>query len=211
MVDRYFPPAFSQPSFHCPRCQVNASQVWLNGGGRKAADSGFTEFSQLSISFCSHCRRPAFWIDSILTYPAVTAAPPPNNDLPENVRADYEEAAAIVARSPRAAAALIRLCIQNLCIFLELPGKNLNNDIGALVVRGLDPDVQMALDALRVIGNSAVHPLELDLRDDHETAIALFEALNFIAEQMITNRKKVKALFDKLPEGAKEAIKKRDT
>jgi Domain of unknown function (DUF4145) len=209
--EKYFPPTFDQGSFHCPFCQVYAAQVWYSGAGRGRGGQSFADFKQLSISLCTHCRSTAFWVDGVRVHPTVNAAPPANPDLPANVQADYAEAAAVASRSPRAAAALLRLCIQNLCVHLGLPGANINSDIGELVSRGLDPDVQMALDALRVIGNNAVHPLELDLRDDHATATALFEAVNFIAEQMITNRKKVKALFAKLPEGAKEAIKKRDS
>ncbi len=64
---------------------------------------------------------------------------------------------------------------------------------------------------MRVIGNNAVHPGELDLRDDKETALALFELLNMIVEVMITQPKKVDEIYEKLPEGAKEAIERRDS
>jgi len=75
---------------------------------------------------------------------------------------------------------------------------------------GLSQDVQEALDSLRVIGNNAVHPLEMDLRDDAETAGALFDLLNFVVEDMIARPKQRKSLFEKLPQGAREAIKRRD-
>ena len=66
------------------------------------------------------------------------------------------------------------------------------------------------MDAVRVIGNNAVHPGEIDLKDDRETATALFELLNMIVEVMITQPKKVDQIYDKIPQGAKEAIEKRD-
>ncbi|HEX7680849.1 MAG TPA: DUF4145 domain-containing protein [Thermoanaerobaculia bacterium] len=113
--------------------------------------------------------------------------------------------------SPRGAAALLRLCVQNLTVQLGLPGKNLNDDIGELVARGLDPEVRISLDAVRVIGNNAVHPLQMDIHDDHETAVFLFDLVNFITDQMITHPKKRQKLFDSLPEGAKAAISKRDS
>ncbi|MFN7599434.1 MAG: DUF4145 domain-containing protein [Cereibacter sp.] len=78
--------------------------------------------------------------------------------MTEDIRRDYDEASTILDLSPRGAAALIRLGIQKLCKELGQAGKNINDDIGALVKDGLDVRVLQALDAVRVIGNSAVHP-----------------------------------------------------
>jgi uncharacterized protein DUF4145 len=86
----------------------------------------------------------------------------------------------------------------------------LNEDIGALVSQGLDPRVQKALDVLRVIGNNAVHPGQIDLKDDKDTAISLFQLLNVIVERCITVNKKIDEMYGALPTGALEAIKKRD-
>ena len=81
-------------------------------------------------------------------------------------------------------------------------GGNLNADIASLVQAGLDPGVQQALDGLRVIGNNAVHPLELDLKEDVETVNALFNLLNFIIEQQITRPRKLAEMYAALPDGA---------
>jgi len=62
------------------------------------------------------------------------------------------------------------------------------------VSKGLDPLVQQALDIVRVIGNEAVHPGVMDLKDDRETAATLFGLVNAIADQMITHPKTVKAM-----------------
>ncbi len=131
--------------------------------------------------------------------------------MPEDVKEDYEEARLVVEVSPRSAAALLRLALQKLMKHLGESGKNLNDDIANLVKKGLPEKIQKALDAVRVIGNNAVHPGELDLRDDKETALALFDLLNMIVEVMITQPKKVNEIYDKLPKGAKEAIEKRDS
>lgn len=88
-------------------------------------------------------------------------------------------------------------------------GKKINDDIGALVETGLPLKIQQALDIVRVVGNNAVHPGEIDLRDDNESALKLFRLVNMIVEALITQPKEVDALFDKLPEGAKNAIKER--
>ena len=89
-------------------------------------------------------------------------------------------------------------------------GKDLDSDIGALIKRGLSPLVGSALDILRVIGNEAVHPGIIDLKDDRDTALELFGLLNSIVDQMITHPKSVQALYGKLPEGKRKAIERRD-
>jgi acetyl/propionyl-CoA carboxylase alpha subunit len=71
--------------------------------------------------------------------------------------------------------------------------------------------VQKALDVVRVIGNNAVHPGQIDLRDDRRTAETLFGLVNLICEKMITEPKHVEAVYEKLPESARHAIEKRDT
>ncbi len=104
---------------------------------------------------------------------------------------------------------MLRLAIQKLCIHLGQPGKNINNDIKALVQGGLDPRVQKALDVVRVIGNNAVHPGEIDV-DDLETAETLFRLVNLIAEKMITEPKHLDDVYNDLPAAVREAIEKRD-
>jgi hypothetical protein len=100
---------------------------------------------------------------------------------------------------------------QKLCKELGEKGKDINDDIASLVRKGLDARVQMALDAVRVIGNNAAHPGKLDLRDDRPTAETLFDLVNLICEKMISEPKHVKAVYEKLPQSAREAIEKRDT
>jgi len=68
----------------------------------------------------------------------------------------------------------------------------------------------MALDAVRVIGNNAVHPGQIDLTDDVATATALFGLVNFISEKMISEPAEIKRLYDLLPAGALAQIQKRD-
>lgn len=165
----------------------------------------------LSASSCYNCEKVAIWIYDRLVFPSTGEAPPANLDMPDDIRRDYNEASTILNQSPRGAAALIRLAIQKLCIELGQPGKNINDDIGALVKGGLDPRVQQALDAVRVIGNSAVHPGQIDLRDDRATAETLFKLLNLIVDKTISEPKHVAEVYATLPEGALKAIEKRDS
>jgi hypothetical protein len=123
---------------------------------------------------------------------------------------DFQEAREIVNSSPRGAAALLRLCVQKLCKHLGEQGKNIDDDIASLVKKRLDPLVQKSLDIVRVIGNEAVHPGVLDLRDDRDTALRLFELINSIADQMISHPKNVTDLYEKLPENKRKRIEERD-
>lgn len=142
--------------------------------------------------------------------PATTPVEKPSNDLPTEVRRDYEEAAQIVQKSPRAAAALLRLAIQKLCASIGGTGENLNTDIATLVENGLPKKVQQMLDTVRVVGNHAVHPGQINLDDQPQTAEALFRLVNIIAEKMITEPKEIDALYGSLPEEDREQIARRD-
>ena len=166
--------------------------------------------NNLWISKCFNCDGIAIWFCDRLLHPQRGEAPPANPDLPVEIRHDYDEASAILELSPRGAAALIRLAIQKLCMELGKPGKNINEDIGALVSDGLSPKIQQALDYVRVVGNNAVHPGQIDLSDNRATAATLFRLLNVIAEQMITEPKHINQIYSELPEEALKAIKRRD-
>ena len=165
----------------------------------------------LHVSECFNCNDLSVWIHDRLVYPQRGEVPPANPDLPDDIRRDYDEAGNILDSSPRGAAALLRLAIQKLCIELGQPGENLNEDIGALVQSGLDVQIQKALDVVRVIGNEAVHPGQIDLADDRDTAESLFGLVNVITEKMISVPKHIDNLYKSLPETKREQIEKRDT
>jgi hypothetical protein len=70
--------------------------------------------------------------------------------------------------------------------------------------------VQKSLDALRITGNNAVHPGEINLEEKPEKVLKLFELLNFIANKMITEPREIENFYTGLPEGALDAVKRRD-
>lgn len=161
------------------------------------------------LSVCRACRRPTLWKHGRIFYP-VTSAVEPHAEMPSAVVSDFKEAAEIVDASPRGACALLRLCVQKLCIELGYDGKNLNADIGAMVAKGLSVQVQRAFDVVRVTGNNAVHPLEMDLKDDRSMALTLFKLVNMIVDNQIAEPKRMEAIFSGLPKRALDAIAKRD-
>lgn len=164
----------------------------------------------INVSRCRSCGKLSIWKYNRLLYPNFELAIGPSDDLPDDVRADFEEAGKIVEHSPRGATALLRLCIQKLCIYLGEPGKDLNKDIGSLVGKGLNTRVQKMLDTVRVIGNECVHPGKMDMRDDRDAAIALFNLVNRISYDMITHPREVDELYHSLPPSKLEGIAKRD-
>jgi len=130
--------------------------------------------------------------------------------MPDQVKLDYEEAALIAQRSPRGAAALLRLALENLCNHLGDPSKKINTNIKDMVANGLNIKIQQALDAVRVIGNEAVHPGEMDLRDDNETVHMLFGLIHLIVKTMITEPKEVETFYNLLSENKRAGIENRD-
>lgn len=204
----YTPPARGASAFNCPFCNAYAKQIWSD-----AFSIHFGSYSivnNVSFTQCTHCNDTSIWVGSKLIYPASTQAPPPNPDLPENILTDYQEASNIIGDSPRGAAALLRLCLQKLCKHLGESGKNINNDIASLVKKGLNPAIQKSLDVVRVIGNEAVHPGVIDLNDNPEIAIALFNLVNIITETMITQPKMIESLYGSLPDEKRKQIEERD-
>ena len=87
--------------------------------------------------------------------------------------------------------------------------RTINDSIKNLVKKGLDESIQRALDIVRVTGNNAVHSSKIDFNESIDVQ-ALFELINLIADALITRRKKTDAMYNRLPEAARESIKKRD-
>jgi len=208
--EKYVVPELEKPAFTCPLCGVYANVVWkhlLTPGVGTSSPSGTV------AAYCAHCRKPTIWFrePAMMIWPQIiTTAPLPNPDMPEDIQKDYAEARSIMATSARGAAALLRLSVQKLCRHLGEAGDNLSADIGNLVKKGLPVQIQKALDIVRVTGNNAVHPGEMQIQEEQATVSLLFDLVNMIIENQISQPKAVEALYSRLPSGAVEAIKKRD-
>ncbi len=210
-MNNYVAPSVGLSAFNCPLCKAYAKQVWAQSAGKAYDGRYFIVKGTFLFSTCEHCGDSSFWKAPQLVYPTDSTASFPNADMPKNVMDDYEEARQIVSASPRGAAALLRLGLQKLCVHLGGKGQNLNEDIGDLVKKGLPEKIQKALDAVRVIGNNAVHPGTIDLNDDAGTALKLFGFINVICEVMITQPKQIDDFYSlKIPTAQKEQILKRD-
>jgi hypothetical protein len=236
MAKKTSSPSIKKAAFDCPHCGAFTTQYWFSIYAKELEDSrplpilsyctkiasGLIFLDEKSdstngqyannllISKCYNCEEIAVWVHDNIVFPHAKQGTQPNQDLPEDIIRDFEEARTIVGLSPRGAAALLRLCVQKLCAFLGEKGKNIDDDIASLVKKGLNPLIQQSLDIVRVIGNEAVHPGVIDLNDDRDTANKLFNLINSIADQMITHPNSVEELYNKLPEAKRKAIEKRD-
>lgn len=199
---------FKREDMHTPEIEEN---ILARRPVLSASSESTNSFLEVWFSQCFRCKNFAIWVSDRVVWPQTGGVPSPNSDLPDDVKADYEEASAILGFSPRGSAALLRLGIQKLCKHLGGKGDSLNADIGSLMRRGLNIEIQQALDTIRVIGNNAVHPGQIDLRDDRETARSLFDLVNLIADSMISQPKSISKMFDKLPDRDIKGIKSRDT
>jgi Domain of unknown function (DUF4145) len=211
----YIPAELNKSAFHCLHCGAYAKQTWKQALWHQPLPQAPhqqvpTAIPSLMLASCEHCGKFSIWLEGKLKHPAMKAAPAPHPDMPQEIKADYDEARAVFQDSPRSSAALLRLAIQSLCIGFGQPGKNLNADIGELVNQGLPVRIQQSLDIVRVVGNNQVHPGTLDVRDDPAIALALFGLVNIIIEDRITRPKEIEALYSKLPETSRKAIEERD-
>jgi hypothetical protein len=178
---------------------------------KKYSSQSHWEMINVAFSQCHSCDGFAIWVKDSIVFPSHDVAILPHDDMPAEVKPDFIEAAEIVDKSPRGAAALLRLAIQKLMPHLDEDGGNLNDSIASLVKKGLDKKVQHALDVVRVTGNNAVHPGELDLKDDKATAMQLFALVNIIVQSTISAKAQIEAMYATLPPGALKAIEKRDS
>lgn len=212
-------PIGKSSAYVCPYtdCGVLAQHTWatITQGSSFLKSERFSrnlaQGATLVCSLCEACGREVIFLNGRVIAPAKSDAVKPADDMPSDVAIDFEEARQIFHQSPRGAAALLRLAIQKLCKELGSSQRDINAAIGELVRAGkINADIQRALDSVRVIGNEAVHPGVMDLKDDVGTARALFGLVNFIVEKGISEPKRIAELYSTLPPGKLAGIVNRD-
>ncbi len=211
-------PQFKARAFNCPHCGAYAHMTWHDLWTRNSRQTFFTE------AVCSQCEESSLWriieceqLDILrlqekaeLIYPD-SMAELPAPDMPADIKRDYLEASTIFSRSPRGAAALLRLSLQKLCVHLGESGENINADIRSLASKGtLPPAVVKVADTVRITGNNAVHPGEMSDGDLDFMASKLFGLVNFVVKKGITEPAELAELYETLPEGPRIAAEKRD-
>lgn len=206
-MSEYVPPEYHKDAFNCPLCGAFTHQVW------EEYSRGPFIIPGIEFAHCQRCEKRSIWAKKEVVYPPHSLAPLPHPDLPDEIRKDYEEAREVLARSPRSAAALLRLAMEKLTNYLlsNEKGTDLNDNIRKLVEKGLRIQIKQALDIVRVIGNESVHPGQIDLKDDYITAQKLFKLVNMVVEDRITLKKELDQLYEKIPPEKLEGINQRDS
>jgi hypothetical protein len=213
-------PEFKLEAFHCPVCGTYAHMNWYElYSGQNDADIPYC------VAVCSRCKKTSLWLvteyietkfsqqarQAELIFPDNGFAALPEEDMPTDVKSDYIEAAKIFSRSPRGAAALLRLGLQKLCKHLGQEGKDINKDIRNLAAQNiLPPLVVKVADTVRITGNNAVHPGEMSDEDFDHVASKMFDLLNFIVKKGISEPKELEALYSLTPEGPRKEAETKD-
>lgn len=130
-------------------------------------------------------------------------APPPSENMPEEIRAVYEDAMRVDAA--RSANALLRIACEDLCRIKGVPGGNFRSMITNLRKReDISSMLGDAIDAIRITGNVAVH------ETDHDTPVEkLFNLVNIIADEW-PKANEVASVYDPLPDEKKVPRSSRD-
>jgi len=212
MGETFISPDAGRGSFHCPHCGlVTAQQPHTLFTESQVTGGNFSLGDDAMARQCQQCMGFSIWMDGRLIYPSVSPEPKPHDDMPADARKVYQEAREVAGTSPRSACALLRLALESLMPHLEAEGDTLHSQIGDLVEKGLDSGIQQALDSVRIVGNHAVHPGQISLADDADTASSLFEMINIVVEQMIARPKRLEEFYRDLPESKREGVEQRDS
>lgn len=238
MPAQHVKPALSADSFNCPRCKALAAQPTIEifsltdeegelviSDGQPSdewsTDPDTVAAFQWRVTKCYACKKHSLWIGDSLAYPPAragveAAVDEPNEDLPPNVLELYEEAAAVLPYSKRAAAALCRAALERLVKHLTPeapPTLKLQGRLDTLRTR-VSSSTLKALSIVRHTGNTALHGekdgdqsavIYLD-ENDETIASVFFVAINTLADELITKPRVLDELYQTLPEGVRKSV-----
>ncbi|MGM7671911.1 DUF4145 domain-containing protein [Microbacterium sp. A93] len=172
--------------------------------------------SQWQATLCAACNRMSLWREGELIFPRSThTAVSAHEDMPEPAVVLFNEAAAVLEGSRRAAAALGRAALEALLKAIDDDPKrrDLNTRIGELKER-INPALWQVLTALRIVGNDALHSEEGELvalylsEEQGELAETFLLAINELVEELITRPRRSAEIYAMLPEGKREAAER---
>jgi hypothetical protein len=77
----------------------------------------------------------------------------------------------------------MRVCIQKLVPLLKQDGRSLSDYMSSLVRKGLEVEIQQAMEVLRVLRNEPGQPATLETQEDKEMALRFFDSLKAVLER----------------------------
>src|SRR5271169_418851 len=156
----------------CPHCLIMFHDAWSD-----PADLGSDRDGpwQMKIAICPTCRRLIIVLlkpnttiqgflfhDDMMVWPKGISRAPLSSDVSEEFAEDYRQACLVLSDSPKASAALGRRCLQHLLREkAQTKAKDLDKQIQEVLdAKSLPSHLAEAIDAVRVIGNFAAHPIK---------------------------------------------------
>ncbi len=151
----------------CPHCRTDFHYQKKNIELGRDGEGYWT----LEQSLCPACNRFILQLllskagkelSRVLVRPKTSLRPPLPKTVPNDFASTYIQAAAVLADSPMASAALSRRCLQQLIRDVAgIKKKDLALEIDALISSNTLPTyLSEAVDAVRNIGNFAAHPIK---------------------------------------------------
>lgn len=209
----------------CPHCLDSIHQSWINTGNFSTdPDGSLWGMQHMKCPACNKTiaqllnSKSGLMISSRIVLPKAPARVPTPPEVPQDFGDDYREACLVLADSAKASAALSRRCLQHL--LRDRAGakaSNLDNEIQQILdLKALPTHLADALDAVRVIGNFAAHPIKskssgevVDVEaGEAEWLLDTLEGLfDFYFVQPAQLQKKKDAINKKLAEAGKPPLK----
>lgn len=179
-------PRHDAPHFVCPNCGIGAQHHWhrariphnLNNHGHDP---------RLQRADCVICGQSSYWVDARMVWPPPGLSVKAPVDLPEELAGIFEEARTVGSLSPRAAAGLLRLLVEQLLDHIGAPEGTLFDRVDVLCNEGrITRRTRDLLDAVRISGNSAVHEGVIFADgDDAETIMVMFDLVERVVVEVI--------------------------
>lgn len=186
---QFVEPKFQEDHFTCPHCGTVAGMRWDHAKNQIDLSYHGKPDPRVCAAFCRACDQPSIWLDGKMVYPDVLGIEP-HSDMPDKAREIFCEAQAVIGKSPRAACALLRLCLEVIVSDLGGKGNTLYERIESLK---LPPDMEDVFRACRIVGNQASHPGEInfDTQEGRDLAVTLSNFINLIVLILIAPKRQI--------------------
>ncbi|MDX8033482.1 DUF4145 domain-containing protein [Lentzea sp. BCCO 10_0856] len=210
-----------KPAFHCPSCGVFAKQTWAAllketrlGPGVpvevERVPGKWLGRATLRIATCQHCGDHSIWRRDRMIFPVDTMGSSAHPDMPVEVRALYEEAAAVASKSLRAGTAFARVVVERLLrtVDPDAPSRATLEQRIDRVSCQVSSSLLKLLHIVRIAGNGAVHIDDspdaivitaLDAEHGPELVEMLLDAANRLVDELITRPAAVDRHWSALP------------
>ena len=195
----------------CPHCGAYAQFTYEQLHYREMDYKVPVDFMPTNIwqGKCLACEQYIIINGFSVVYPEESNAPPIKMETPHSIKEIATEARMVHSQSPRASSALLRLALEMLLQNVLENNNKLNDNISILLERGIEDDLRRALEVIRIFGNEGVHPGTINLNDDEQSSIKLFNVFNYIVTRFIVEKGMIKEMYGIIPEEKREKIEEK--